>query len=185
MRPSHALGRLSLIPCALRLTSSPDGCQNRGERQGELAGQRRAPRGARPAPHPPPEFLEGAWVANPSRAEEGGRSRRSEDGADREARQRPTGEPAGREGDVHRGGGDDRDETRSELGPETEPVDPTAIRVQPALVDLTPDRRYPNAADAELDHECRAEERAQGVEPPFGARAGRGADRRIAEEPQQ
>src|SRR5215208_1406850 len=159
MRPSHALGRLSLIPCALRLTSSPDRCQNRGERQGELAGQRRAPRRACPAPQPPPEFLEGARIANPSRAGEGGRSRHSEDGADREARQRPTREPAGREGDVHRGGGDDRDDTRSKLEAEAETVDPTAIRVQPALVDLTPDCRYPNAADAELDHECRAEER--------------------------
>src|SRR3954451_763941 len=163
MRPSHSLGRVSAIPCALRLTSNPHGRENSGECQSELAGQCRAPRGARPTPESPPELLQRTWIADPSRAEQRGRSRGSEGGADRETRQCGTGEPAGREGDVNRGGRDDRDHARSELRAEAEAVDPAAVGVQPALVDLTPDRRYREAADAELDHECRAEEPGEEV----------------------
>src|SRR3954454_25263518 len=102
MRPSHSLGRLSVIPYALRLTSTPDCGEYRSESQSETAGQRRAARGARPTPEPPPELLEGAWIANPSRAEERGRSRGPDGSADRETRQCRTGEPACSEGDVNR-----------------------------------------------------------------------------------
>src|SRR5436190_3372389 len=185
MRPSHEWGRLSSIPCALRLTSGPDRGEDRNDCEAELARQRREPRGARPAGKPTPELLEGAWIANSSRPEQGGRSRCSEDCADEKAWERRTCEPASREGDVHRGGGDDRDDARPELNPEAESVDPAAIGVQPALVHLTPDRRNPKAGDAELDYECRAKERREEVEPPLGVRPGRGADGRRAQEPQQ